>query len=697
MKPSYLLLLFLICTSSFAQFNPIQLGSSSNIETITQTSQNQVYVDNQTNTVVFIHRQDVTLWGGSDGQFRYDISTDNGNTFNIDIGDLQPTNSKQGRHPQITVYNPNQSSNPLNTQFVFWGATLDPAFNFNGHVAGIGDVVTSGQPTNTENYLFNNQPTHITGGLCQGQPGEFWLIEADYDDIDFSGFITWTKGTYNMNTEDIDWEIPEAVNPGHDNAASPDILLPNIAFSPDGSVGWMAFGGDITGSTDGVYSPIFYRSLNGGDSWVGPFFLNFNNVTWIDDRLSQFGSGSGDYGMVHSFDLTVDANGNPHLLTVVGHISNFEVQEGAYSKLLVDVTSDNLGGSFKANYVAPVLNNWGLFGTPDNNGDLFETDNFCQISRSEDGQIIFYDWIDSVVEDGNGDYEYTGLIAPNLRASAYHVNDNTRTCIRKVTDLDFIWDGRALCPTVAPTVVEDNGQYKVPVVMVEMISNDQSQPCQFHYFGNEIVFGDGDFVAMGSYNPDDYLVADANACEVVLAIDLLSFSAKVKDHAVDLNWEVSGQINTNTFEIERRDDINKNFQTIGSVDIQASDHLKRHFNHQDVHIEADAVYYYRLKWKEEDGQIRYSSVESVYIKSQNTILLYPNPAHKNLFIKTFEPQKQPVEMTIFDINGRLVESYEWDSGLDRGIHLELNLPNGIYSLKMIMAGHSEIHKLIISK
>lgn len=695
MKPFYFASILLLSIQiSFAQFLPIDLGRSSNIESITQPNQNQVYVDNQTNTVIFIHRQDVTIWGGGgaeNGKFRYDISTDGGQTFTTDIGALQETYSKHGRHPQITGYNPDNSSDPLDTKFIYWGATLDPSSNLDGQVTGIGDVVSMGNPNNTENYLYSNDPTHIAGGLCQGIEGEFWLAEADNNDTNFSGFISLNKGTYNSNTEDMDWTIPVALNPNHDGA-SPHILAPNMAFSPDGSVGWVAFGGDVAGSTNGVYTPILYRTLDSGDSWTGPFFINFNAISWIDDRLSSFVAGSGNYGMVHSFDLTVDANGNPHVLTVVGHASNFEVPNGNYNKLLVDLTSDDLGATLKANYVAPVLNTWGSFGTPDNNGDLFEMDNFCQISRSEDGQIIFYDWIDSEVEDGNGSYEYSGLLAPNLRASAYHVTNDTRTCIRKVTDLDLIWEGRALCPTVAPTVVEDNGQYKVPIVMVEMITNDQLQPCRFYYFGNEVVFGDEDFVE--DYNPDNYIGSDANACEFVLPIDLLSFTATAEEQAINLDWEISGHINTSVFEVERRSEIDKNFQVIGEVATHQQGRLQTYLYYKDETAKMGLNYYYRLKWKEDDGQIRYSAMQSARIKTINTVVIYPNPAQDDLFIKRTLPLAKPMTISIFDVNGRLMQTHFLKKMEERAV-LNLNLPAGVYGIKMATETISEFHKLVV--
>ena len=67
-----------------AQLNPIQLGSASNVFTVYRENQNQVYADNETGLVAFIHRQDIFTHGGTtfdNGRLRFDISFDKGLSF----------------------------------------------------------------------------------------------------------------------------------------------------------------------------------------------------------------------------------------------------------------------------------------------------------------------------------------------------------------------------------------------------------------------------------------------------------------------------------------------------------------------------------------------------------------------------------------------------------------------------------------
>ena len=68
---------------------PVAMGRASNAYSAVTTEQNQVYANDANDQVVFIHRQDVSVWGGggnASGKLRYDISTDGGATFSNDIG-----------------------------------------------------------------------------------------------------------------------------------------------------------------------------------------------------------------------------------------------------------------------------------------------------------------------------------------------------------------------------------------------------------------------------------------------------------------------------------------------------------------------------------------------------------------------------------------------------------------------------------
>ena len=56
-------------------------------------------------------------------------------------------------------------------------------------------------------------------------------------------------------------------------------------------------------------------------------------------------------------------------------------------------------------------------------------------------------------------------------------------------------------PTMAPTVLSGDGvtaDYKLPIVITEILTGDILSPCQFYYFGNDATFIESDFSAPGA-------------------------------------------------------------------------------------------------------------------------------------------------------------------------------------------------------
>ena len=491
--------------------SPTELGRASNAYTILRGEQNQVYANDGLSLVAFIHRHDVTIYGGGsteNGKYRYDISTDGGATFTKDIGPLQTVYTNYGRYPQITLHNPSSSSNPFDSKFVWNGpANHFPTPGWLGHGYGYADVSATSPITSTEHYLFTSDNALLPGGLCQGAAGEFWSVDFSYDGTNVMDSVYVYKGTYNSGTSDVDWVRHAKIALGGNNAVDGALHFagPNIAFSPDGQTGWIGIVGDLTGGVDSSYMPIFIKSTDGGATWGTPVEVDLNSTaSWIADSLQSLWvdstgapASSGHATTGFDYDLTVDANGNPHIGTIIGTTAAssgtaYSISSGL-AKFLGDVHSTDGGTTWTTTYIGPVLAFRGEFGTPDpSDGSLLSMDNFVQISRTEDGNKIFYSWLDSdTTVIGFGE---TDNLAPNLRIAGMRITDGYQTCYKTVTDGDFVWDGKALYMTMAPTVLTSGSKYTLPIVGLDMITNDQLQPCKFWYFGGDSWFEDSDFL-----------------------------------------------------------------------------------------------------------------------------------------------------------------------------------------------------------
>ncbi len=493
---------------------PIQLGRASNIFSILRPEQNQVYADNGIGVVAFIHRQDVTVWGGGSaesGKLRFDLSTDGGATFAPDVDVLNGTYTRPSRYPNLTGFNPNNETNPFNSFLAYSAPTLNGSPDWDGHVTGMANVTAAPPAGATETYSLLSSQTYLQGGLTEGLPGEFWTVELQYDGSGFPGDIYVNKGIYSPTpTPDVIWSRFDTISPNHSTSfdGAPTLVGGNIAFSPDGQTGWISWLGDLDVGGDSVLSPIFIKSTDGGNTWGSAIEVDLNAnpdvAAWLTDFWIQVDSVTGDTSPVSSgratcafdYDITVDINGNPHMAVVIGSGSTSDDPAPAgytifsgIEKFMADVTTDDGGATWYVNYVAPVLAFRGAFG---NTGPV-NMDNNPQITRTPSGDHVFYSWIDSDTSAATGSMNGIGFgvsdqLAPNLRTAGRRIADGYMTCYKRVTDGDFIWEGRALFPTMAPEVIVDNGMVELPVVMVEMITNEPLESCNFWYFGNDATF-----------------------------------------------------------------------------------------------------------------------------------------------------------------------------------------------------------------
>lgn len=496
-----------------AAVNPVALGSAGNAFTILRNEQNQVHASSQLDMVTFIHRNNPSIFGGTVGHLRYDVSIDGGTTFSNDIGNINPVMTLQARYPNGIIFNENETNtNPLDAKFIFECPTLGTP-SWDGHVDGVSSIVTSGSPTSTEHYDFGTTGTLLPGGLCEGLAGEFWAVDAEFDGTNAVGPINVYKGVYGSG--DATWTFNGDISANHNTAFDGTVYMvgPNIEFSPDGSVGWVAWLGDLVGGPDEVFSPCFSKTTDNGATWSTPVEFNMNSVAWVADSLQtlwvdSLGNPASDGIATTGFDydLTVDANGNPHLAVVVGtHGSGqaYSIASGI-AKFLADVYSPDGGATWNIAYISPVLAfRTQSFGAT---ASTVSMDNMCQISRSPNGQYIFFSWADSDTALVTGNQNGIGFgesdnIAPNLRIAALNTVTWEQSYPKLVSDGDLIWEGRVLFPTMSPEALSTgNNCWNLPIVVAEMPAGEPIDPTLFHYFGNDASICASDLCSPSSMN-----------------------------------------------------------------------------------------------------------------------------------------------------------------------------------------------------
>ncbi|MCA9563750.1 MAG: putative metal-binding motif-containing protein, partial [Myxococcales bacterium] len=219
-----------------------------------------------------------------------------------------------------------------------------------------------------------------------------------------------------------------------------------------------------------------------GDEWVPPAD-GFGNCGGVEQQA---------YANVSAWvelDLTVDADGNPHIFTTIGGSDNIVGINAEYGTLLVDITTLDGGTTWDFIEISPEPTmRLGLTG---DSGDAFMYQ-FPQVSRTEDGEYVFYSWATSepsVV--GFGESENS---APDLHIAGWRRSDGALTPVVNVTADNQDWSGVALYPTMAPTVLRADDSFELPIVMTQLLEDDPGAAVKFYYWGQQAVFSDSSFI-----------------------------------------------------------------------------------------------------------------------------------------------------------------------------------------------------------
>ncbi|GEM_PF-3084983 len=141
---------------------------------------------------------------------------------------------------------------------------------------------------------------------------------------------------------------------------------------------------------------------------------------------------------------------------------------------MLDTTSTDAGASWETVSLHAPFNPTlrGEFGVPEpGSGALLAMDNRPQIARSEDGEHIFYAWATSLWEQVG--FAESANLAPQLYVGGMRLSDGALYGPKVLTYDDPAWDGRALFPSMAPTVLEVDDCFIPPIVLMDLVSGDQ--------------------------------------------------------------------------------------------------------------------------------------------------------------------------------------------------------------------------------
>ncbi|MEO8762961.1 MAG: T9SS type A sorting domain-containing protein [Ginsengibacter sp.] len=162
-----------------------------------------------------------------------------------------------------------------------------------------------------------------------------------------------------------------------------------------------------------------------------------------------------------------------------------------------------------------------------------------------------------------------------------------------------------------------------------------------------------------------------------LVVRLISFTARLDNKKVIVNWKTASEINNKGFDIQRSID-GVNWTNIGFVNGSINSSRETNYQFNDLKP-VRGKGFYRLRQVDLDGKYSYSMVASVNFQKSGFYSISNNPGH-GIFEVNIEATNEKVEFLLFDAAGRRVWANTAGSGIQT-INIS-NSPAGVYLLRI---------------
>lgn len=219
---------------------------------------------------------------------------------------------------------------------------------------------------------------------------------------------------------------------------------------------------------------------------------------------------------------------------------------------------------------------------------------------------------------------------PNSEADLSHY------CIHRASVSDFIPDESNLMGTTCDTTYQDTGitggDYFYKVYAVDLAGNH----------------------------------GDPDTWEITLSTQLESFSSSAGPGWIEISWVLSEKDQSTRFEV-RRSAANEN--TFHAIDGTVMETGNMSYSFRDNQCEGGKNFRYRVFVSDNDGTRLLFETNPVIAHPLSAMLLQniPNPFNPNTDIRYYLPERTLVQLSIYDLSGRLIATLE--KGIrDKGYH-----------------------------
>ena len=188
--------------------------------------------------------------------------------------------------------------------------------------------------------------------------------------------------------------------------------------------------------------------------------------------------------------------------------------------------------------------------------------------------------------------------------------------------------------------------------------------------------------------------------DMILPVELTSFTTIVEGKNITLWWKTATETNNYGFEIERRTVNNCQWRKIGFMQGNGTSSASHNYSFTDQKLPA-GTYVYRLKQIDNGGLFKYSQETEVEISTPTALALsqnYPEPFNPSTQIDYSIPQSFHVTLKIYDVLGKdvatLVEGTK-EAGTYTATWNAQNHSSGVYFYRLTAGSYTMTRKLIL--
>ncbi|WP_165758846.1 cadherin-like beta sandwich domain-containing protein [Niastella yeongjuensis] len=183
-----------------------------------------------------------------------------------------------------------------------------------------------------------------------------------------------------------------------------------------------------------------------------------------------------------------------------------------------------------------------------------------------------------------------------------------------------------------------------------------------------------------------------NDINTSLPVTFLSFTGKLVNEKVKLDWTTAQETNSKEFIVERSTD-GRTFNAIGKVAAAGNSNHATSYSYTDAQP-VNGMNYYRLQQVDLDGKSILSAVVKVRTDRTGGFYVGPNPAHSSVTIYR-QGSNEAVRVELMDVNGKTLQQLNMAAATYTATFNVSSLPRGIYLMKFTSSTGIQTEKIMV--